>query len=111
MQARRYQSLFDFEQLFVKREHLRVALIFVVNFRHGLHGFLRSDLDETSMQNAGESPRVFTRFKLSLGIDNDHARARSIECDSELAQFRLNLHLPERAQVESATPQRHVRTS
>src|SRR6185369_12906268 len=66
---------------------------------------------ESGIQYISETSSIFAGFEFFLRVDNYHTRMRSVECNGELSQLRLNLHLPERAQVETATPQRYVRAS
>src|SRR5262249_53890115 len=106
--TRRYQSFFDLNQLFVYREHLRVARVIGISFSHRLHG---SDLYKACAENTCETPCVFARFEFFLRIDDDHARSCAIDRNGELSQFRPNLHLPESAHVEAAAPERNVRTT
>ena len=62
------------------------------------------DFYKPRIQNTCQTPRLFSRFKFSLSVDYDYSCFRSMQRDGQLSQLRLDLYLPERAQVQTTAP-------
>src|ERR1051326_4264069 len=71
----------------------------------------RRELHKLRLKNLREPPRLFARLKLLLRIDDDHARARLPQRETQLPQFVFDLQMTQRADVETVASQWHVRAA
>src|SRR6185369_17180516 len=125
--------LLDLNELLIQREDFRVTIIVRIfqhreNFSRGGAAAQRdfrcavAPLRETFFLNCGrdfykarvkntrQTSRLFGGLEFSLRVDNHYTSLCPVQRNRQLSQLGLDLNLPERAQVQSTTPERHVRT-
>src|ERR1700754_2497960 len=70
----------------------------------------RRQLHKLRLDYLGKPSRLFTRLKLFLRINHDHARLSLPQRDVELAQLRFDLQMTQSTHVEALATERNVGT-